>query len=819
VKLKNVPETNYKTIRSRLTGVVVVPSVVLLAMWALFSSYTVFEGLYLQLVASGARDASIPAVQSFASLQKERELSMTSLSRSGSSTSALLKQQQDTDKDVEKMKSAFAELASQAPQEIVDGINKLNGLLDQLPEQRERLESGATSKDEIYRYYNSVLDAGGSLFGTQARIVPDAETVQGALGALQYFQASDAMSRSSSVAAGAIVTGRFTPEEHREFVSLVGAYHFTLNVIEPTSLPNVREHFKQLTGSAPYQQLVTLENRLLQNAERPIGQQVTLADYENATRAVSQELTTMVQEQSTGAVNIAMANGKEKFTTVLIGSLIALIAVIAGIFVAVRVSNRLVNKALIVRLISLKSDSLKLAHERLPDIVERLREGKHVDVAAEVPALDYGNDEIGQVADAFNAAQYTAVAAAVKESQTREGVNRVFLDIARRNQGLVHRQLKILDKLEREEENPDHLDAFFQLDHLATRARRNAENLIILTGEQPGRQWRKPVRMLDVVRAAVAETEQYARVKVHPVPEVALVGAAVADTIHLIAELVDNATSFSSPRSQVEIHSSEVPQGLVIEIEDHGLGIKPEDRELHNKMLAAPPDFEAMRLRGESRLGLFVVARLAARRHIHVELRDCPSGGTIALVLIPSELIVGEAGAVDPADSQQMPKPTFRQQALQQASRSPEALEASVPMQGDLVRDSRPGERPTETFRLDDFWAGRAVGNDLTPGPDRDLDSSSGHIELPRDDRPAGVWPADDPAEGEATTRQNTRPELPRRRRQQHLVPQLANDEPRPMPELAEFDPEERAERTRDGMSAFQQGTRSARQADDVVEP
>jgi hypothetical protein len=180
------------------------------------------------------------------------------------------------------------------------------------------------------------------------------------------------------------------------------------------------------------------------------------------------------------------------------------------------------------------------------------------------------------------------------------------------------------------------------------------------------------------------------------------------------------------------VHSSEVPQGLVLEIEDHGLGIKPEDREQHNKMLAAPPDFEAMRLRGESRLGLFVVARLAARRHIHVELRDCPSGGTIALVLIPSELIVGEAGAVDPADSQQMPKPTFRQQALQQASRSPEALEASVPMQGDLVRDSRPGERPTETFRLDDFWAGRAVGNDLTPGPDRDLDSSSGHIELPR---------------------------------------------------------------------------------------
>ncbi|WP_342713655.1 sensor histidine kinase [Lentzea fradiae] len=786
-----------------------VPSIVLLVMWALFSSYTVFEGLYLQLVAAGARDASIPAVKSLASLQKERELTMTSLSKQETGSSALLKQYQESDEDVSAMKSAFAELASQAPQEVVDGINKLNALLDQLPEQRERIESGNALKSEVYRFYNSVLDAGASLFSTQARIVPDSETTQAALTGFQYFLANDAMSRSSSLASGAIAAGRFTPEEHREYVTLVGGYRSYLSSSEPNSLQNVRDHYKELVSSPDWQQLVNFENRLIQNAERPIGNAVALADWEAASRGVSVELTTLVQEQTTGAVNIAMANGESKFTQVLIGSLIALVAVIIGIFLAVRISSRLVNKALIVRLTNLKSDSLKLAHERLPNIVERLRDGKHVDVATEVPALDYGNDEIGQVADAFNAAQYTAVAAAVKESQTREGVNRVFLDIARRNQGLVHRQLKILDKLEREEENPDHLDAFFQLDHLATRARRNAENLIILTGEQPGRQWRKPVRMLDVVRAAVAETEQYARVKVNPVPEVALVGAAVADTIHLIAELVDNATSFSSPRSQVEVHSSEVPQGLVIEIEDHGLGIKAEDREQHNEMLAAPPDFEAMRLRGESRLGLFVVARLAARRGVHVELRDCPSGGTIALVLIPSELIVGGAGTVDQVEAAQMPKPTFRQQTLQQASHPT--------LQGDLAHED-PSRQPTETFQLDEFWAGAGVGKGNGAVHPREPEIS-GRLELsPGDGRPAGDWPADDPADG-ADTRQDARPELPRRRRQQHLVPQLANDELRPMPDLGEFDAEERAERTRDGMSAFQRGTRSARQADDVVEP
>ncbi|MFI6094704.1 nitrate- and nitrite sensing domain-containing protein [Lentzea sp. NPDC051213] len=740
-----------------------VPSIVLLVMWALFSSYTVFDGLYLRLVASGVRDASIPAVKSFAALQKERELSMTSLSQPGSGTAALLKQRQATDESLATMKTAFGVLAAQAPPEIVSGINSLNGLLDQLSRHRALLESGEKARAEIYNYYNSVLDSGAALFNTQARIVPDVETVQGALAAVQYFQAADSMSRAGSVAAGAVAAGKFTPETHREFVTLVGAYRSSLNSIEPYALPDVREHYKRLTSGQAWQQLAELENRLVQNAERPIRDTVRLADWQQAGDSVNAELIELVDEQSTGAVNVALGNGEDKLTTVLIGSVVALIAVLIGIAVAVRISRRLVNKALITRLARLRSDSLQLAHERLPDIVGRLREGKHVDVAAEVPALDYGNDEIGQVADAFNAAQYTAVAAAVKESQAREGVNRVFLDIAHRNQGLVHRQLKILDKLQHEEENPDQLDAFFQLDHLATRARRNAENLIILAGEQPGRRWRKPVRMLDVVRAGVAETEQYARVLVKPMPEMALAGAAVADTIHLIAELVDNATSFSPPRSQVQVHCSEVPQGVVVEIEDHGLGIKPEDREQHNKMLASPPDFEAMRLRGESRLGLFVVARLAARRGIRVELRDCSYGGTIALVLIPSDLIVGDATAIDGAETAQMHQNSFRTNHQQQSG---------FPNQEGFVLEARPA------------------------------DSS-----FPARDSMSGVVEQDD------------RPQLPRRRRQEHLAPQLANDDFHSVHDMAVHDSDQQAERSRSGLSAFQQGTHDARRAPDALEP
>jgi signal transduction histidine kinase len=814
VKQKSSSETNYKTIRSRLTGVVVVPSVVLLVMWALFSSYTVFDGFYQRAVASGVKDASIPAVSTFAAIQQERELSMTSLGQPGASTADLRAQQLRTDEKVSTMKAAFAELASAAPQQVVDGINNLNGLLTQLPNRRAQVEAAKVPKREIYDYYNSVLDAGIALFNVQARIVPDPESVQGALAGIQYFQAADWMSRSTSLASGALAAGDFTSEDRVEFANLVGAYRSAIGAIEPYAEPSVRDHYRKITSTEDWKKTEAYQAGLIRNEDR-IGDVVSLSDWQAATTPVNSELTELVSEQATAVADFTLENGENKFNTVLIGSLIALLAVIIGIVVAVRISNRLVNRALISRLVKLKNDSLDLAHERLPSIVDRLRKGEHVDVETEVPPLDYGQDEIGQVADAFNAAQFTAIAAAVKESQVRDGVNRVFLDIAHRNQGLVHRQLKILDKLEREEENPDQLDALFQLDHLATRARRNAENLIILAGEQPGRQWRKPVRMIDILRAGVAETEQYVRVKMNPVPETALVGGAVADTIHLIAELVDNATAFSSPRSQVQVHSSQVPQGIVVEIEDHGLGMSPEDRARANEMLANPPEFDAMSLRGESRLGLFVVARLADRRKIRVELRESLYGGTLALVLIPSDIIAGPSSNVEPANAAEV--------ATRRGAPEHNLVHSEVARQGDLSEDARfPGAAGEFSSGVEDFWAKAEtdVAGDSRPAP---RSSVIAQVELPQRPREA-QWPVDDPEAPETVQIEmespRDRPELPRRRRQQNLAPQLATDEHLTAPApIAEAEIERSAERTRQGLAAFQKGAREARRSDNDLEP
>ena len=264
----------------------------------------------------------------------------------------------------------------------------------------------------------------------------------------------------------------------------------------------------------------------------------------------------------------------------IIGSILALLASLAAIIVAVRVSRSLVDRALMTRLARLRNDSLDLARNRLPNIVERLKNGESVDLAEELPQLDHGRDEIGQVAEAFNTAQLTAVNAAASEAKARSGVHNVFLGIAHRNQVLVHQQLQILDEMEAREDNSTQLASLFQLDHLAARARRTTENLIILGGKQPGRRWRKPVPLMEVLRAAVSETEQYARVQVEQVADVAILGAAVADTIHLVAELVDNATSFSPPGSPVEVTSRLVARGVVVDVSDQGLGMKDGVREL-----------------------------------------------------------------------------------------------------------------------------------------------------------------------------------------------------------------------------------------------
>ena len=235
--------------------------------------------------------------------------------------------------------------------------------------------------------------------------------------------------------------------------------------------------------------------------------------------------------------------------------------------------------------------------------------------------------------------QETAVQSAVDEARLRRGISDVFRNLAGRSQSLLHRQLTLLDGMERRATEPDELENLFRIDHLTTRMRRHAEGLIILSGEAPARGWRQPVPLVDVLRAAVAEVEDYTRIRVLCRTGAAVAGHAVADVIHLIAELAENATVFSPPNTPVRIQGDVVGRGFAIEIEDRGLGISAARLEEINANLASPPQFD---LSGSDRLGLFIAGQLAQRHEIKITLRPSVYGGTTAIVLIPTALVVDE---------------------------------------------------------------------------------------------------------------------------------------------------------------------------------
>ncbi|MFF0412764.1 nitrate- and nitrite sensing domain-containing protein [Kitasatospora sp. NPDC004745] len=294
-----------------------------------------------------------------------------------------------------------------------------------------------------------------------------------------------------------------------------------------------------------------------------------------------------------------------------------------------------VARSMILGMRTLRSAALEIADHRLPDLVEKLSKTDPDRVDTSVAAIPlHGKDEIGEVARAFDQVHQQAVALAAEQALLRGNVNAIFTNLSRRSQGLIQRQLALITDLENNEADPDQLENLFKLDHLATRMRRNGENLLVLAGEEAGRRWNTPVPLVDVLRAAASEVEQYERVELSGIPEVEVVGAAVTDLVHLLAELLENATSFSSPQTRVLVNATRLPDGRVlVEIHDKGIGLTADDFAEINEKLAEPPTVDATISR---RMGLFVVGRLSQRHDVRVQLR--PSGesaGTTSLVMLP----------------------------------------------------------------------------------------------------------------------------------------------------------------------------------------
>jgi len=359
----------------------------------------------------------------------------------------------------------------------------------------------------------------------------------------------------------------------------------------------------------------------------------------------------------------------------------------------------------------LRTAALEVAGDRLPALVEQLSRTEPARVDTRVGAIPIDSrDEIGEVARAFDQVHREAVRLAAEQALLRGNVSAIFTNLSRRNTDMIERQLGLISELEQREPEPEQLENLFRLDHLATRMRRNDENLLVLAGAEPGRRWHEPVPLVDILRAASSEVEQYERISLSGVPDSEIHGRVVGDLVHLLAELLENATTFSSPQTHVRVEATRLPDGRVmIEIHDRGIGLTPEDFADLNRKLADPPTVDAAVSR---RMGLYVVGRLANRHGIRVQLR--PSGerdGTTCVVTLPDSITHGGGGEADrPAPEDRLtPSRFFSERPGGERARAPgQRSGAAGPLGPSLRREElRPAPEPQQAERDRQFGQDR----------------------------------------------------------------------------------------------------------------
>ena len=292
----------------------------------------------------------------------------------------------------------------------------------------------------------------------------------------------------------------------------------------------------------------------------------------------------------------------------------------------------------------LRTGALEVAGVRLPETVRLMSGGGGGETPLEVAPIDVDStDEIGEVARAFDQVHQEAVRLAANEAALRGNINAMFVNLSRRSQTLVERQIRLIDDLEQGEQDSERLANLFQMDHLATRMRRNSENLLVLAGHELSKRWSEPVALVNVLRAAVSEIEHYERVVPDMQPGISVRGQAVNDVVHLLSELAENATTFSPAETLVHVSGYSLNSGgVLLDITDQGVGMGAEEMAHANWRLDNPPVVDVAVSR---RMGLFVVARLAARHGIHVRLRPASKGGLTALVWLPDEVITRQTPA------------------------------------------------------------------------------------------------------------------------------------------------------------------------------
>lgn len=637
------------TIRTRIIALTLIPVAALIGLWAFALVSMTGDLRALIQLESVYEQYGTPMDTAIGQIQTERRLSASYLGSDNipAALEDLITQQHFTDEAVRSMRSAAEDPAREddLTGEQREALDRMLAAAGKLPELRKEVIGRKLPWEKAVERYSAVIEptfqAQSALTALQAgQLARESQIV------IELVRVREYVSREDALVAGGRAAGRFTEAQYQVLTATIEDRRVFQRTYVPDLPDDSRTLFEDFERGAEYKALTAGEDTLLAAGHDDAGKALAKVPWRTTMDKAIKRYMLLCSDAAGNSADRGRDYAMGELVRAGIAGGLGLLAVGLSIWFSVRTGRRISR-----RLVTLRDSADVLATRQLPDVMRRLSAGEKVDAATEAPPLALGQDvakqdEIRQVGRALNTARRAAIEAAVEQANLRQGVFAVFLNIARRNQALVHRQLKLVDTLERRTNDPDALQDLFRIDHLTTRMRRHAEGLIILSGAAPGRMWRRPVPVVNVVASAVGEIEDYTRVVVPPMPKVGIAGEAVADLVHLVAELLENATVFSPPGTQVTMRMGVAGLGYALEIDDRGLGMDVDQLDEANATLARAGEFDP---RQTERLGLFVVGRLARRHGIEVTLCRSPYGGTTAVVFLPASMLADVAAPAAPA--------------------------------------------------------------------------------------------------------------------------------------------------------------------------
>lgn len=836
-----------RSVRAKIVALLMVPVVSLMALWG-FATVTTAQSVGdLQRFQDVNSTLVQPVNDLIQAIQQERSdvVQFIASGRDAARQDAWETVAQGTDAAIGDLRSnvnASSTEITALDAELPDRIDAFLDAADKLADDRQQVRSSGRW-DVVYDAYTQTIEAGfaigGALTGIQQTDSTAAEAASDTRVVLEMARAREMVAREDALVGAALAAEEMSLDQYNGFVGAAYAQRAMLTSSVDDLRGSDAAAYRKILESEPYAELGRLETAIETVGPDEALDEVQRDSWDSTATAVLVDLAKAQSQASTVA-----ASKVDPFSLdVLGGSGLAVVLGLVGVLLSLVISVQ-IGRGLVIDLVDLRNQAMELAGHKLPQTLKRLHTGEEIDVDREAPMPRQQGDEgeVAQVAEALNAVHRSAIRSAIERAEALSGISQVYVYLARRSQVLLHRQLALLDTMERRIDDPDELEDLFRLDHLTTRMRRLAESLIILSGAAPARGWRKPVPLIDVVRAAVAEVEEFTRVDVHELPEIKMAGSVVADLTHLLAELIENAVVFSPPHTQAHVRGQLVGAGLAIEIEDRGLGMSQNALEDANRRIE---DADQVDLLETDQLGLFVVNRLAHRHNIKVTLQPSPYGGVTAVVLVPDGLIdktSDDDERVEPtlSSSQNWASHYGRPQALPPARTAAPVPPPSEPRSSDLPTVPPvppPSLSPTNPWARDDGIRSPVQpvnGDEATPPPSLgewsvrpDLGSDKPVRSVDADETPTDprvevpVISSDEPSAAESAAPPESAPDgvsaaqqdvpddgaLPRRVRQASLAPQLRGDQPGTSAADVDDEPESRSpDEARATMAAMRSG-------------